>query len=350
MPKCKAIEPSDMSIHPRFLKLDPDGKLLWSRQFDPSPEETLWDTYPVRRAELTITSTDELLVLGYASNREDLGSGGISSLRADCSEDGQETDCWYLMKLDAEGNRLWGGRFAGDAFPSSIAADHSGAILLSATNILNWTNGRRDNGSHVLAKLDAAAGYLWSTVLAPAMGRNRYFGLDWNWDRSLAVDAEDGIVYLGQGDDGMAPEGLLFSSDPKPWWITRLSKDGQRRWDAGVAVWHAGSPAAIAVDPALDSVVAGFFAGSVDFGTGPLQASGKRDGFVMKLDDAGAPLWSQRYGGSDEDILGDIASNAAGDLWISGWSGVTRALGPNSSGEEVTEAVRHAIFVSKLRR
>jgi hypothetical protein len=51
-------------------------------------------------------------------------------------------------------------------------------------------------------------------------------------------------------------------------------------------------------------VVVGAFSGAVDFGGGPLVASGGRDVFVLGLAADGSHLWSERYGGEGDE--GDV--------------------------------------------
>ncbi len=54
----------------------------------------------------------------------------------------------------------------------------------------------------------------------------------------------------------------------------------------------------VAVDGAGNSAMTGYFAGSVDFGGGALTSAGGYDIYVVKLDPAGNHIWSKRFGDS----------------------------------------------------
>lgn len=52
----------------------------------------------------------------------------------------------------------------------------------------------------------------------------------------------------------------------------------------------------MALDPSGNIVLAGYFAGKVDFGAGPMFSVGNMDMFLAKLDPSGQALWSRRFG------------------------------------------------------
>src|SRR5262249_53853511 len=99
----------------------------------------------------------------------------------------------------------------------------------------------------------------------------------------------------------------------------------------------------IAVDTAGNAVIAGYFFGSSDFGTGSLTSAGGYDVFLAKYAGTGTPLWSVRYGGTSTEIPRAIAVDTAGDVVVSGYfAGVTN-LGSGS----LTSAGSNDIFLAK---
>ncbi|WP_437503079.1 hypothetical protein [Sorangium sp. So ce1099] len=90
-------------------------------------------------------------------------------------------------------------------------------------------------------------------------------------------------------------------------------------WSTGLG--GAGDQAAhdVATDAAGNLYVTGWFEGTVDFGAGPLVSAGYRDVFVLKLDPAGHALWSRRFGSSPDWESGtQIALDASGNILVGG--------------------------------
>lgn len=78
---------------------------------------------------------------------------------------------------------------------------------------------------------------------------------------------------------------------------------------------------AVATDPAGNLYVTGWFEGTVDFGAGPLVSEGAIDVFVLKLDPAGHAIWSRRFGSGYGGAGTKIALDASGNILLGGTYG-----------------------------
>ncbi|WP_437954646.1 hypothetical protein WME76_24075 [Sorangium sp. So ce119] len=74
----------------------------------------------------------------------------------------------------------------------------------------------------------------------------------------------------------------------------------------------------IATDASGDVIVTGSFWNTVDFGAGPLVSAGGPDIFVLRLDANGTTLWSQRYGAADAQMPEVIAVGPGGEITVAG--------------------------------
>lgn len=83
----------------------------------------------------------------------------------------------------------------------------------------------------------------------------------------------------------------------------------------------------MAVDGSGGAVVAAWFGGTVDFGTGPLVSAGSADGVTLRLDASGTTQWARRYGSTAIDIAHDVALDAAGNAYMIGSFSGTVDLG-----------------------
>lgn len=75
---------------------------------------------------------------------------------------------------------------------------------------------------------------------------------------------------------------------------------------------------ATAVDGAGNLLVAGSFAGTVDFGGGALTSAGANDAFVAKFDPTGKHIWSKRFGAAQEQSARSVTADAAGNVYVTG--------------------------------
>ncbi|MGK3989343.1 hypothetical protein WME99_40225 [Sorangium sp. So ce136] len=74
----------------------------------------------------------------------------------------------------------------------------------------------------------------------------------------------------------------------------------------------------IASDAAGNYYVTGSFQGTVDFGAGPLTSAGGQDVFLLKLDPSGALIWSKRFGTPHTEIGGAVTVDGNGDVLLAG--------------------------------
>jgi hypothetical protein len=81
---------------------------------------------------------------------------------------------------------------------------------------------------------------------------------------------------------------------------------------AGDVSWQ--SSAATGVDAAGNVFVMGTFSGTVNLGGAPLISAGASDIFIVKYDSNGAHLWSKKFGDATNQIYGDMAVDATGNV------------------------------------
>ena len=233
------------------------------------------------REAIAVDGVDNVLAAGSFNGGINFGGGLLTNAG------GKDM---FIVKLDSAGNHLWSKRFGDDqpqsGIEATIAADGSGNILVSGS-----FKGTVDFGAGPLttagtdiyvAKLDALGNHLWS----------KRFG------------------------DGMpqAPQAPLFRCD-------------------------------VAVDGVGNVLLVGDFAGTIDFGGGPLISAGSRDIFVAKFDQLGKHLWSKRFGDDQSQGAFSVAPYDSENVLIAGSlrGSVDFGGGPlvNTGGEE--------LFLAKLR-
>jgi hypothetical protein len=102
----------------------------------------------------------------------------------------------------------------------------------------------------------------------------------------------------------------------------------------------------VAVDRDGDVLLlTGSITGDIDFGGGPRMSLGKVDLAVAKFDPSGNHLWSQRFGGPQDDIGAGLAVDPLGNVLL---TGNNLGGGLDFGGGVLPNAGSRDIFVASL--
>ncbi len=77
--------------------------------------------------------------------------------------------------------------------------------------------------------------------------------------------------------------------------------------------------------------------------------SGTTDAFLAKLNSNGAMQWSTYYGGSDIDEAFGVATDAAGDIYITGYTGSTSGIATAGAHQVTYGGGTYDVFLAKFR-
>ncbi|MBI4703227.1 MAG: hypothetical protein HY744_19090 [Deltaproteobacteria bacterium] len=253
------------------LKLDPDGKLLWSKRFG-GPDND-------RSGSIAADAAGNVVLTGWFSDSIDLGDGKLESAG--------KSDV-FAAKLDPDGKLLWSERFGGPGFDggTALALDDAGNVLLAGSfeDTIDLGGGKIESAGQdgaFVVKLDLDGKYLWS---------RRFGGSGSDGFNSVAVNAAGDLLLSGCYQGAANYGGAALVSVGK-WDVVLLGLDpsGDHRWSrslGGSAPDTGGAPddlAFVATDPAGSLLLAGSFEEkAIDLGAGPVQSAGDGDIFVLK--------------------------------------------------------------------
>ncbi|HEU0029920.1 MAG TPA: hypothetical protein VFQ53_04750 [Kofleriaceae bacterium] len=150
-------------------------------------------------------------------------------------------------------------------------------------------------------------------------------------DVHVAVDSHDATVIAAglAGSIAGCPGGAQTSAGSRDIWLAKLAADGTFAWCAR----HGGSepdrPAEVVVDASDHIVVAGYYAGSVDFGGRKLPGTNDAEMFVARYAPDGKLVYANRIsgGGSTTSELYDVAVDGKGTAVAVGGFGEKLDLG-----------------------
>ena len=156
---------------------------------------------------------------------------------------------------------------------------------------------------------------------------NYTFDTDWRphtFSSSSAVidiDSNNNLYVTGANNASYAMTIGTQQIDPKDLFVYKLNNLGDLEW---IKVFGNSPSGAAAYDIAVDnngnSIITGYFSGSIDFGTGIQTATGSYTTFILKLDSNGETEWVVIPTSSDVsyDFGSGVDTDANGNIYVSG--------------------------------
>jgi hypothetical protein len=313
------------NANPVAVKLDGAGNHLWS-------VAATGDNAAPRA--VAVDASGNVVVAGTFNATMAFG-GPTLSTTAD--------DAMFVAKLDPDGNHLWSSAFGttDDSFVWDVAVDGGGNVAITG-----YTNGAIDFGGGalapqgtddlVVAMLDPNGNHLWSKRLGDSA---QQFG------QAVAFDGDDDLLvagyFYGSIDFG---GGALDSAGSADVFVAKLDGSGNHVWSARYGASSDQNVFALATGPSDEVVVGGQFQGTFSFGGADLVSGGFYDGFVAKLDSQGNHVWSKRFGDAEGQFTRDVAVDASGNVWLTGYFQGTADIG----GGGLTSMGDDDVLVAKL--
>jgi hypothetical protein len=226
-------------------------------------------------------------------------------------------------ELIIDPNLDWSTYFGGSAneFGFAITVDNSGNTFVTGeTTSPGWVSGGFDvtpsGVDAFVMKVDPAGSHVWSTYLGGS-------GLDAGY--GIAIDPSGNPLVTGRaGSTGWVSGGYDTSYGGSfDGFVAKLSPTGGHIWSTYLGAGNDDTAYGIAIDATGNALVTGYsqsggwVSGGFDTSHGGTAAY---DGFVVKLNSAGAHLWSTYLGSGGYDLGEGIAIDASGNAFIVGYT------------------------------
>lgn len=251
-----------------IFKLDANGNVVWKHCMGGTGDEQFFN--------VIVNSDGTIMAAGQTNSNDDDVSGNHGG-----------TDLW-LVKLDANGNKLWtkcyGG--SGNDYTGTVEPTSDGGYVLTGSSGSTDGDIPGNNGGldFVLLKLDASGNKQWA---------KNYGGPGDETNGATIVGSDGSFVVAGSTDGNGGDVTGYHGSGGHDYWIIKANSAGTKVW----ASTQGGSDDDEAIGLVATSdggyMVSGFtYSTEID----PTLNAG-RDAWLVKLGSNGKLVWQKPYGG-----------------------------------------------------
>ncbi|WP_022826234.1 T9SS type A sorting domain-containing protein [Hymenobacter norwichensis] len=246
-----------------------------------------------------------------------LGGESESDLSGDKTEMSRGSSDYWVVKIDANGNKQWDKTFGGTSEDhlQSLQQTSDGGYILGgwSTSPLSGdrTEASRGGSDYWIVKLDATGNKQWDK----ALGGN---GVDQL--RSLQQTRDGGYILGGESHSQISGEktqdsGGFFSD----YWLVKVDANGTKQWDKTLG--GADSDQLTSVQQTSDG---GYVLGGISYsdtsGDKTEARRGYGDYWLVKVDASGSKQWDKTFGGSDYEFLFSVQQTPDGGYLLGGCS------------------------------
>lgn len=276
---------------------------------------------------ITGTATDafgNVFLCGTTASSSGIASGGFQNTLIGTLGNA------YLIKFDAAGNRLWGTYYGntGGEYGTSVATDAAGNVYLSGTtaSTTGIASGGHDNifggGSSdaFLVKFDANGNRLWATY---------YGGAGDEGSGIIKTDASNNVYLCGPttSTTSISSGGHQNTfGGVEDAFLVKFNSAGVRLW----ATYYGGTGIeqgyGVAVNPSGDVFLIGNTTSTTAISSGGFQntfGGGANDAFLVKFNTNGIRQWATYYGDVNMDLATSVTCDASGNVFLGGYTAST---------------------------
>ncbi len=284
-----------------IIKIDSVGNKLWDKTIGGNSNDGV--------NRITPTADGGYLLVG---NSYSTASGDKTEINRGF------TDYW-LVKIDANGNKLWDKTFGGSNFDvaTDVILSIDGGYLITGWSTSNTSGDKSEDSKgdsdYWLVKTDSLGNKIWDKTL----------GGSWSDYLINAISTIDG-AYLLAGESISDASGDKsedsYSVGGPDYWIVKVDSNGNKIWDKtlGGLVNDIPRTGIIATKDGA-YMLAGYSDSNVS-GDKSEDSKGSADFWIVKVDTNGNKLWDKTLGGTDFDSPYSLLLAPNGNYLLTGWS------------------------------
>lgn len=259
---------------------------------------------------------DNVKVITTADGGYMLGSWSYSNASGEKSENSKGSADYWIVKLDASGNKQWDKTIGGSAddYLSDILQTSDGGYILAGSSQSNASGDKSENllsGQDAwIVKVSAAGSIEWEN----SIHGNNGAGVD-----EIRQTADGGYVFINASSSGIGGDKSEANKGSSDFWIVKLNADGTKAWDRTYGGSDYEMDACISLTSDGGYIIGGN-SGSGIGGDKSQAGFGLTDYWVLKLSSTGDKQWDRTFGGDNQDLLQAVVQTASGDYLVAGYT------------------------------
>jgi hypothetical protein len=297
-----------------IVKTDGEGNKLWDARFGGKAYDYLFD--------MKKTGDGGFVLAGYSDSQ----AGG------DMSDSSRGANDYWMVKIDAGGNKEWDHRYGGgsDDNLSCIIQTEEGGYLLGGL-----THSKLEDGGDITIGVKGGKDY-W-IVKTDGLGIKQWDNRLGGSERDIMMDemqtADGGFYLAGLSNSPVSYDVVEVNRGKEDFWLLRCDQQGYMEWNRRYG--GASLDVCTSLLPSVDGLLiqAGFSDSDSSFEKSQ-DSKGLQDFWVMKTDREGNKLWDLGLGGNNTEVLFDAISTADAGYLLAGISrsGIAGDKTQNSRG------------------
>ncbi|RDC64876.1 T9SS type A sorting domain-containing protein [Adhaeribacter pallidiroseus] len=255
-----------------------------------------------------------------------LGGTSESNQSGDKSQNSKGSQDYWIVKLDATGNKQWNKTFGGTDYDQLGALQQTadGGYILGGSSRSNKSGdksaNRKGGTDYWIIKLDASGTKLWDKTLGGSSGE----GLT-----ALQQTADGGYILGGYslssaGQDKSENNRGGIDSDFIDYWIIKLDGSGTKQWDKTFGGTYDDGLTSLQQTPDGGYLLGGQSASnkSIDKSEDSRNPNNifSYDGWVIKINGQGQKEWDKTLGGTSDEAITTLETTSDGGYMLGGWS------------------------------
>ena len=280
------------------VRLDANGNKVWDKSYGGTGEDVLYSLQQTRDGGFVLGGYS---ISGASGNKTSMNSGGY--------------DFW-VVRTDANGNLLWDHSFGGnnDDFMRSVWQTTDGGFLLGGQS-LSGANGNKTSpnfgtNDFWVVRLNANGNRVWD---------RSFGGTSADRLQALCQTSDGGFVLGGVSLSGATGNKTSSNYGLNDFWLVRLDADGNKVWDRSFGGTDNDELLSLdqAVEGGF---ILGGFSWSDANGNKTTRSSGETDMWLVRTDANGNKLWDSSYGGRNSDSARSLQQTMGGGVIMGGIS------------------------------
>ena len=251
-----------------------------------------------------------------------LGGTSTSGVGSDKTQASRGFDDYWIVKIDANGNKLWDKRFGGnnDDYLMTIIQTSDGNYILGGSSRSgisgDKTQSCQGSDDYWIIKINSSGDKIWDK----RFGGNKYDLLG-----DIVGTDDGGYILAGESYSDYTGDKTSFCSGVSDYWLVKIDSLGNKIWDKKFGGNESDGSNASFIDASRTKIIKTGDGKYLICGTSSSGISGDKtqssrgsvDLWAVKFDDvAGDKIWDETFGGSGWDALTSMVLTNDGNILL----------------------------------